>query len=71
MVTESAELPLEILQAHHGAQMAYRITQQETKVRLEGRAGGRTCLFEAERPDVAARALLGSGGAPRYFLLSD
>jgi hypothetical protein len=69
MVTESGELPLEVLQTHHGAQMAYRVTQQETKVRLEGRAGGRTCLFEAERPEVVARTLLGSGGAPRYLLI--
>ena len=69
MVTESAQLPLEYLQSHHGAQMAYRVTQDETKVRLEGRAGGRTCLFEAERPDVVARTLLGSNQSPCYLLL--
>ena len=69
MVTESAELPIDVLQAHHGARMAYRVTQQETKVRLEGRAGGRTCLFEAEKPDVAARTLLDRGRGAPYLLI--
>jgi hypothetical protein len=51
--------PLESLQAHHGAQMVYRVSQQETAVRVHGRAGGKTCLFEAERPERVARRLLG------------
>ena len=66
MVTEGTGLPLEVLQQDHGAQMIYRVTQQESSVRLEGRAGSRTCLFEAEKPDGAARILLGDG--PRYAL---
>ena len=65
-MTQGAGLPLEVLQHEHGAQMIYRVTQQESRVRLEGRAGGRTCLFEAEKPDGVARALLGDG--PRYAL---
>jgi hypothetical protein len=64
MVTQGTGLPLDVLQQEHGAQMIYRITQQESSVRLEGRAGSRTCLFEAAKPDGAARILLGDG--PRY-----
>jgi len=66
MVTEGTGLPLDMLQQEHGAQMIYRVTQQESRVRLEGRAGSRTCLFEAERTDGAARILLGDG--PRYTM---
>ena len=66
MVTHGTGLPLEVLQQEHGAQMIYRVTQQESRVRLEGRAGSRTCLFEAEKPDWAARILLGDG--PRYTM---
>ena len=64
MVTQGTGLPLDVLQQEHGAQMVYRVTQQDSRVRLEGRAGARTCLFEAEKPDWAARILL--GGGPRY-----
>ena len=67
MVTQGTGLPLDVLQQEHGAQMIYRVTQQESRVRLEGRAGSRTCLFEAEKPDRAARILLGDG--PRYALV--
>ena len=51
--------PLESLQAHHGAQMAYRVSQQATTVRVQGRAGGKTCLFETVKPEQVARHLLG------------
>ena len=66
MVTQGTGLPLDVLQQQHGSQMIYRVTQQESSVRLEGRAGSRTCLFEAEKPNWAARILLGDG--PRYTL---
>jgi hypothetical protein len=49
--------PLDTLQADRGAGMVYRISQQGEHVRLEGRAGQRTCLFETARPDGAARSL--------------
>lgn len=49
---------LDSLQAEHGAPMAYRVRRQDHKVRMEGRAGVRTCLFEAAKPDGAARLLL-------------
>lgn len=50
---------LESLQEHHGAQMAYRVSQQETSVRVEGRAGWQTCLLKTAKPDWVARRLLG------------
>ena len=68
VVTQGTGLPLDVLQQEHGAQMIYRVTQQESRVRLEGRAGSRTCLFEAEKPDGVARILLGDG--PRYTMSS-
>jgi hypothetical protein len=54
----SSDWPLDSLQAHLGAPMAFRVRQQTHKVLLEGRAGTRTCLFESAKPDGAARLLL-------------
>ncbi|MGD0436544.1 MAG: hypothetical protein ABSB86_08760, partial [Bryobacteraceae bacterium] len=42
----------------HGARMAYRVNQSASIVRVEGRAGARTCLFETAKPERAARLLL-------------
>ena len=53
-----SDWPLDSLAAHHGARMAYRVSQQHEAVRVEGRAGSRTCLFETEKPVQAARRLL-------------
>jgi hypothetical protein len=50
--------PLDSLQTERGARMVFRVSQQEDKVRLEGRAGCRTCLFETAKPDGVARRLL-------------
>jgi hypothetical protein len=57
MVADS-DWPLDSLQAHHGAKMAYRVSQSATVVRVEGRADSRTCLFETAKPERAARLLL-------------
>jgi hypothetical protein len=57
MIADS-DWPLESLQLHHGAEMAYRVTQGAAIVRVEGRTGSRTCLFETAKPEPAARALL-------------
>ena len=57
MIADS-DWPLESLQLHHGAEMAYRVSQSAIIVRVEGRAGSRTCLFETAKPERAARALL-------------
>jgi len=46
--------PLESLLEHRGAGMVYRISRHGEVVRLEGRAGTRTCLFETAKPDGAA-----------------
>ena len=57
MIADS-DWPLESLQLHHGAEMAYRVSQSAIIVRVEGRSGARTCLFETAKPEQAARALL-------------
>jgi len=63
MVADS-DWPLDTLQAFHGAGMAYRVSQRASMVRVEGRAGSRTCLFETAKPEQAARLLLNR--APNY-----
>jgi hypothetical protein len=50
--------PLDSLQSHHGAKMAYRVSQSESVVRVEGRGDSRTCVFETVKPERAARLLL-------------
>ena len=57
MVADS-DWPLDSLQLHHGAAMAYRVSQSASIVRVEGRAGSRTCLFETAKPERVARTLL-------------
>jgi hypothetical protein len=59
MVADS-DWPLDSLQLHHGAKMAYRVSQNASVVRVEGRADSRTCLFETLKPERAARLLLNS-----------
>ena len=61
MIADS-DWPLDSLQAHHGAGMAYRVSHGASMVRVEGRAGSRTCLFETAKPDWVARLLLGGQG---------
>lgn len=58
--------PLDTIQADRGADMVYRIRRQGETVRLEGRAGHRTCLFETAKPDGAARPL--PAGDPTVLL---
>ncbi len=55
-----SDWPLDSLQSHHGAKMAYRVSQNASVVRVEGRADSRTCLFETVKPEQAARLLLNS-----------
>ena len=59
MVADS-DWPLDSLQSLHGAKMAYRVSQNASLVRVEGRADSRTCLFETQKPERAARLLLNS-----------
>ncbi len=58
VVCGTEDWSLDSLRAHHGAQAAYRVSQRDGRVQLEGRAGSRTCLFETAKPDGAARLLL-------------
>jgi len=58
MVADS-DWPLDSLQMHHGATMAYRVSQSGEVVRVEGREQSRTCLFETAKPERVARMMLG------------
>jgi hypothetical protein len=58
MIAES-DWPLDSLQTHHGAKAVYRISEANEKVRVEGREGGRTCVFETPKGPSAARLILG------------
>jgi len=49
---------LESLQCDRGAKMAYRVSHNGGIVKVEGRAGSRTCLFEAKKTNKVARFLL-------------
>jgi hypothetical protein len=64
MVADS-DWPLDSLQSLHGAKMAYRVSQNASIVRVEGREHSRTCLLETTKPEQAARILLNS--APGYW----
>ena len=64
MVADS-DWPLDSLQSHHGAKMAYRVSQNASLVRVEGREDSRTCLFETAKPERVARFLLNS--SPSYW----
>jgi hypothetical protein len=61
-----ADWPLESLRQFHGSAAAYRVRPLEDKVRVEGRAGTQTCVFETEKPATAARFLLNS--VPTYHM---
>lgn len=65
MVADS-DWPLESLQSHHGAKMAYRVSQNASLVRVEGRENSRTCLFETAKPERVARLMLNS--SPSYWM---
>ncbi len=60
MIADS-DWPLDSLQAYHGAASVYRVSGQNENIRVEGREGSRTCLFESpKRPSAAALILGGS-----------
>ena len=58
-----SDWPLESLRLHYGAEMVYRVRQQGNAIRLEGRAGSRTCLFETAKLNGAARSSGGGSGS--------
>jgi hypothetical protein len=55
-----SDWPLDSLYLHHGARTAYRVTSRQGAVRVVGREGSRTCLFESASHSRVARALLGT-----------
>jgi hypothetical protein len=65
MVADS-DWPLESLRQYHGSSAAYRVQPFEDRVRVEGRTGSQTCVFESEKPQRAARFLLNS--VPAYHM---
>lgn len=69
-----SDWPLDSLQAEYGAKMAYRVSENAAVVRVEGRAGSRTCLFETRKPERAVRLLLNRAtnyaAAPRLLSAS-
>ena len=52
--------PLDSLATERGARAAYRITNQNGSVRVEGREGSRRCVMETTSPARTARLLLGA-----------
>ncbi len=57
---------LDSLRAERGARAAYKISDANGQVRVEGWSGHQRCLFESERPASVARRLLAD--RPRYLL---
>jgi hypothetical protein len=54
-----SDWPLDSLSWQHGAKTAYRVSEQNGSVKVEGREGSRTCLMESAKPAQIARFLLG------------
>lgn len=71
MIADS-DWPLDRIQQHNGAEMAYRVGESNGKVVVEGHAGSRHCRLESESPNSVARQLLGgpcwiTPAAPQNF----
>jgi hypothetical protein len=62
MVSDS-DWSLASLEAHHGAQTAYRVSQASGHVTVEGRSGNHRCRLETEHPQAVARRLLAGPSA--------
>jgi hypothetical protein len=54
----NSDWPLDRLRAHHGAEMAYRVTGSTGRVAVEGRAARSSCHFETADPQAAAKMFL-------------
>jgi len=53
-----SDWPLASLEAHHGSQTVYRVSQRNGQVAVDGRSGARLCHLRAESPQLVARRLL-------------
>jgi len=49
---------LEPLRMHHGASAAYRVSRNGSRVRVEARSAGETCMLQSESPARAVRACM-------------
>lgn len=57
MIADS-DWPLDSLLMEHGAEAAYRVSENRGKVRVEGRELSRTCVFESVPMAHTARLML-------------
>jgi hypothetical protein len=57
MIADS-DWPLDSLISHHGANTAYRVSENRGVFRVEGREGSRRCLLESLSRAATARLLL-------------
>ena len=62
-VVAASDWPLQSLQAEYGARLAYRVTEEQGRVRVEGRSVSESCLIESSSA-AAARTILHQGRAP-------
>lgn len=53
----NCDWPLEALEREHGSKMAYRVRRDEAGLRVEGRAGTRTCTVRSAAPADTARQM--------------
>jgi hypothetical protein len=56
----ASDWPLDSLALDRGSRAAYRITDLNGSIRVEGREGSRHCVMEATSPAQTARMLLGA-----------
>lgn len=52
--------PLEALQRHQGAAMAYRVSRKSGHVTVEGTAAGQSCRLQTDAPGSMLRRVLGT-----------
>ncbi len=57
MIADS-DWPLDSLIWHHGAHTAYRVSERQGQVTVEGREGSRRCIMESRTHLRTAQALL-------------
>jgi hypothetical protein len=56
IITDS-DWPLDRLLAHNGGRMAYRVSEDAGRLRVEGFSGGAACRMETDTPRSAPRRL--------------
>lgn len=61
MIADS-DWPLESLRSHHGAEMAFRVSEDQSGFAVEGRSGTRTWAMRGEKPSHSARQFLNAMG---------